>query len=168
MELKGKHANIKDFIMTYTPERQTEICKNPENCYFGDSPTLGMLNNCYGNGAAEAWLVPEIVESCQFFGLREQPDNFQLEKLVRIIVANYGYLKVDELQLFFFYFCSSRYYHFYNTFDPSIILQSIQEFLRERAHAYDEQEKRERDQERDQWRKNAVTYEEYLKIKNKM
>lgn len=127
-----------------------------------------MLNSCYGRGAAEAWLVPEVVDACLFYGLREQPDSWQVEKLVRIIAANYGYLKVDEMQLFFFNFCSARYRHFYNTFDPSIIILSLRDFLRDRNRAYEEREQREREREREEWRKNAISREEYLKWKEEM
>lgn len=126
---------------------------------------MATLTSCYGRGAAEAWLVPEIIDACLFFGLKEQPDTYQLEKLARIIVTNFGYLNVDEVQLFFFYFCSARYRHFYNTFDPSIIILSLRDFLRDRGHAYEEREQREREREREEWKKNAITHEEYLRRK---
>jgi hypothetical protein len=97
-----------------------------------------MLNTCYGRRAAEAWLVPEIIDACLFCGLKEQPETYQLEKLAQIIVVNFGYLSVDELLLFFFYFCSARYRHFYNTFDPSIIILSLRDFLCDRNRAFEE------------------------------
>ena len=101
--LQKNYPSINEFLVAYSPDRQTEICYAPEACYFGDSPTLATLTSCYGRGAAEAWLVPEIIDACLFFGLKEQPDTYQLEKLARIIVTNFGYLNVDEVQLFFFY-----------------------------------------------------------------
>lgn len=75
-------------------------------------------------------------------GVREMPDINQIEKLVKIIVVQYGYLKVDELQLFFFYFCAAKYRHFYNYFDPSIIILSLRDFLNDRSRAYEEHERR--------------------------
>ena len=89
------------------------------------------------------------------------PDFNQTEKLVKIIAQQYGYLKVDELQLFFFNFCSAKYRHFYNTFDPSIIILSLRDFLNDRNRAYDEREQRERERQYVEWKKNAITYEEY-------
>lgn len=163
--LQKNYPSINEFLVAYSPDRQTEICYAPEACYFGDSPTLATLTSCYGRGAAEAWLVPEIIDACLFFGLKEQPDTYQLEKLARIIVTYFGYLNVDEVQLFFFYFCSARYRHFYNTFDPSIIILSLRDFLRDRGHAYEEREQREREREREEWKKNAITHEEYLRRK---
>ena len=152
-------------MVAVNPDRQLKICEQPETCYFGNSPTLASLNVIYGRGTAEAWLVPEITDTCLFFGLKEQPDSYQLEKLARIIVANFGCLNVDEVQLFFFYFCSARYRHFYNTFDPSIIILSLRDFLRDRHRAYEEREQREREREREEWKKNAITHEEYLRRK---
>ena len=154
-------------MVAHNPDRQLEICHKPERYFFGNSPSLAMVNTCYGKGAAEGWLVPEIVDACQFCGLKEQPDNYQLEKLVRIIATNYDYLTVDETQLFFFRFCSSNYLHFYNTFDPFIIIRNLQMFLRERYRAYEEFEEREKEREREMWKKNAITYEEYLSLKEK-
>ena len=108
------------------------------------------------------WLSAEVQEACLFMGIKEMPDINQTEKLVKIISLQYGYLKVDELQLFFFNFCSAKYRHFYNTFDPSIIILSLRDFLCDRNRAYDKREQREREREREEWKKNAMTHDEYL------
>jgi hypothetical protein len=149
-----------------TPDRQLEVCQRPEECYFGNLPSLAMLNSCYGSGSAEAWLLPEIVEACMFCGLKVQPEEWQLLKLVRIIVALFGFLKVDEIQLFFFRFCSGRYMRFHNSFDPSVIIRSLRVFLNERNRAHEEKEMREHERELEERQKNAVTYEEYLRLYN--
>ena len=164
-KVKDRFPTIEDFMVAVNPDRQLKICEQPETCYFGNSPTLASLNDIYGRGAAEAWLLPEVQEACLFMGIKEMPDNYQSAKLVRIIVQQYGYLNVDEVQLFFFYFCSARYRHFYNTFDPSIIILSLRDFLRDRSRAYEEREQREREREREEWKKNAITHEEYLRLK---
>ena len=164
-KVKDRFPTIEDFMVAVNPDRQLKICEQPETCYFGNSPTLASLNVIYGRGAAEAWLLPEVQEACLFMGIKEMPDNYQAAKLVRIIAQQYGYLNVDEVQLFFFYFCSARYRHFYNTFDPSIIILSLRDFLRDRSRAYEEREQREREREREEWEKNAITHEEYLRLK---
>ena len=149
-------------MVAANPDRQLQISEHPEECYFGQSPTLASLNVIYGRGAAEAWLLPEVQEVCLFMGIKEMPDNYQATKLVKIIVQQFGYLKVDEVQLFFFNFCSSRYRHFYNTFDPSVIILSLHDFLHDRNRAYEEREEREREREREEWKKHAMTHDEYL------
>ena len=129
MKIKNKYPTLKEFLLAINPERQLQICNDPENCYFGNSPTL------------------------------------TTEKLVKIIALQYGYLKVDELQLFFFNFCSAKYRHFYSVFDPSIIILSLRDFLSDRSRAYEKREQRERDRAREEWKKNAITYEEYKRRK---
>ena len=111
------------------------------------------------------WLSAEVQEACLYMGIKEMPDINQTEKLVKIITLQYGYLKVDELQLFFFNFCSAKYRHFYGTFDPSIIILSLRDFLNDRSRAYEEREQRERERQSEEWKKNAITYEEYQRRK---
>lgn len=111
-------------------------------------------------GSWDNWRLPIL-------WTKRTPDTYQLEKLAQIIVVNFGYLSVDELQLFFFYFCSARYRHFYNTFDPSIVILSLRDFLRDRNRAFEEREQREREREREEWKKNAITHEEYLRRKER-
>lgn len=165
MAVKNKYSTGKDFLIAINPARQLQVGINPGECYFGNSPTLASLNKLYGKGTAEVWLSTEVQDACLFMGVKEMPDINQTEKLVKIIVLQYGYLKVDELQLFFFYFCSAKYRHFFSTFDPSIIILSLQDFLRDRSRAYDEREQRERDRQYEEWKKNAITYEEYQRRK---
>ena len=50
------YPTIKDFMKEYNPNRQTIIASEPEKCFFGNSPTLAILNNVYGNNAAAALL----------------------------------------------------------------------------------------------------------------
>ena len=87
-------------MVAVNPDRQLQISEHPEECYFGQSPTLASLNIIYGHGAAEAWLLPEVQDACLFMGVKEMPDNYQAEKLVKIIAQQFGFLKVDEVQLF--------------------------------------------------------------------
>ena len=165
MKIKNKYPTVQEFLVAINPDRQLQICSNPEDCYFGNSPTLTSLNKLYGQGAAEVWLAAEVQEACLFMGIKEMPDINQTEKLVKIIALQYGYLKVDELQLFFFNFCSAKYRHFYSVFDPSIIILSLRDFLSDRSRAYEKREQRERDRAREEWKKNAITYEEYKRRK---
>ncbi|MBP5392305.1 MAG: hypothetical protein J6Y59_00630 [Bacteroidaceae bacterium] len=160
--MKDRFPSIAEFMVAVNPDRQLQISEHPEECYFGQSPTLASLDIIYGRGAAEAWLLPEVQDACLFMGIREMPDNYQAAKLVKIIAQQYGYLKVDEVQLFFFYFCSARYRHFYNTFDPSVIILSLRDFLHDRNRACEEREQREREREHEEWKKNAITHDEYL------
>ena len=90
MAVKKAYPTAPDFILAINPSRQLQICSDPEKCLFGKSPKLESLNTIYGQGTAEAWLVPEVVDVCQFCGLKEMPDNYQLDKLVRFRFLEIG------------------------------------------------------------------------------
>lgn len=88
-----------------------------------------------------------------------------INKDCKIISYHYHWLKVDELQLFFFRFCASCYKQFYSYYNPQIILQSLQDFIRERTAAYQRKENEERWKQYEIAQRNAITYEEYERIK---
>lgn len=160
-----RYPTLREFLQANNPDCQLKVCDNVDECFFGDSPSLALLNTTYGTTAAAAWLVPEITEASVFCGLKENPNQAQLDKLARIIVTNYWYLTVDELLLFFFHFCSARYRHFYSYFAPSVIIHSLQDFLLERSRAYNDREQKMQELKREQSRKEAITYEEYIRMK---
>lgn len=89
----------------------------------------------------------------------------QIRELAIIINHNYYWLKVDELLLFFFHFKSKKYKCFYSYFDPMVILDSLNIFLAERSRAYERREHEEREKQAELDRRNAISYEEYLRRK---
>lgn len=123
-ELRRLYPTIKDFMLANSPDRQLEVCNNSDKCHFGNSPTLSQLNVCYGDAAAEAWLVPQLYELGDFEGLKGQADRHQLAKTAKIIATEFYYLKTDELLLFFYRFCAGRYGQFYSYFTPSVIIRN--------------------------------------------
>ena len=166
--LKRIHPTIKDFMLVNSSDRQTEVCANPYGCHFGGSPTLSQLNACYGVTAAEAWLVPQLYELGNFEGLKGQADRHQLAKTAKIIATEFHYLKTDELLLFFYRFCTGRYGQFYSYFTPSVIIRGLRSFLDERTTAFNRHEQELRERAWEEARRNAVTYEEYLRNKERL
>ena len=143
MAVKKAYPTAPDFILAINPSRQLQVCTDPEKCLFGNSPKLESLNKIYGQGTAEAWLVPEVVDACQFCGLKEMPDNYQLEKLVTIIAEKYKYL-----------------------IDPFVIIRSLELFIKDINDAIykrEEREKKEREErEHQEWLKSRGKAIEYL------
>ena len=94
------------FLVKNSPDRQHIVCKNENQCFFGDSPTLSQLGRDYGSGFPKAWLVPQISNVSDYCGLKQVASEEQIRELAIIINHNYYWLKVDELLLFFFHFKS--------------------------------------------------------------
>lgn len=153
------------FLVKNSPDRQHIVCKNENQCFFGDSPTLSQLGRDYGSGFPKAWLVPQISNVSDYCGLKQVASEEQIRELAIIINHNYYWLKVDELLLFFFHFKSKKYKCFYSYFDPMVILDSLNIFLAERSRAYERREHEEREKQAELDRRNAISYEEYLRRK---
>lgn len=166
-ELRRLYPTIKDFMLANSPDCQMEVCNNPDKCHFGSSPTLSQLNACYGETAAEAWLVPQLYELGDFEGLKGQADRHQLAKTAKIIATEFYYLKTDELLLFFYRFSAGRYGQFYSYFTPSVIIRGLRDFLKERAMAFEQYEQAVRERTWQEAKRKAVTYEEYIANRQK-
>ena len=67
----------------------------------------------------------------------------------------------------FYRFSTGRYGRFYSYFTPSVIIHGLRSFLDERATAFNKREQERRERAWEEARRNAVTYEEYLKNKGR-
>ncbi|MBQ8969224.1 MAG: hypothetical protein IJ064_05790 [Bacteroidaceae bacterium] len=155
----GKRDN---FLITFNPDMQRDICTNPEVCFFGGAPTLGLLNTTYGGNTAAMWLVPQLYNLSEYCGCKDKLEGNPLKECATVIAAEFSYLSVTELMLFFFRFKSGKYGRFYGSIDPLVITTSLREFLKERSIAIDRHEQEERERLREEEaRKPKLTWEEY-------
>lgn len=164
-EIQSQHTTLEEFLLQKNPSRQLPLNRSPDSCYFGNSPTLSMLKLAYGSTAAEIWLVPQLTSVSNYCGLKEKVTEEQLFELATIIATNYHWLKTDELMLFFARFKATEYERFFSYFDPQVILASLKQFLCERNRAFEKREQEIRMRRMEEDRKKAITYEQYLKLK---
>lgn len=161
-----RYGTKEQFLLTFNPSKQGEFVQARERCFFGTAPTLGELKASYDAGMPKAWLVPQLFDISEFCGCRDKISNAQLEQLAEMLTLQYHYLKVTEWMMFFYQFKGGKYGKFYGAVDPMVITTAVPLFLQERARAIDEREDAQRKAEREQWAKEAITYEEYLRLKN--
>lgn len=140
--LSNTYGTKEQFLRDYNPDVQMQICTDSEVCFFGAFPTLAKLKG-YGTNTPVAWLLPQLFNLSEFCGCKDKLQPNQIKECAMLITANYYYLKVSELMLFFFRFKSGRYGRFYGSVDPLIIMQALKDFVKERNIAIDrhEQEK---------------------------
>lgn len=155
-----------EILKVFTPDLQGTLCKNSEECLFGDYPTLAGLNKKYGNDSATAWLIPQITDCVAFTNNRGVLDDGQTESLASLIASEYYYLKVSELMLFFRRFKLGRYRQIYGNFSPMAITLSIREFLLERNNACFKHEAEMEAKNQEKGMMGTITYKEYLKLKH--
>lgn len=150
--------------MTYSVSQQTEICKDKDNCFFGNAPTLGKLNREFDKEAATAWLIPQITELAIYSNSQKEMNDYLVEECANIIASEYYYLKLTELMLFFHNFKAGRYGVFYGSVSPLVITVSLQTFLKDRDDAIFHHESKLRLQRDQRDKEKAVSYEEYLRL----
>ena len=132
---------------------------------MGDYPTLIDICNAYGKTFAEQWLYPQIADLSMFTGAKNL-DKEQMEGLASIIAAEYRYLKVTELLLFFYFFKTGRYGRFYGSVDPMIITCALRDFIKERNILIDQYEReKKRLEDESKPKVPTMTREEWLALK---
>lgn len=136
---------------------------------MGTAPTLAEVRKDYGVCVVMDWLKIELNDYQNFVGVKED-NKMALDsvgELCQMIVNRYYYLKLSEFMLFLNKMKYGDYGEVYGTIDPVRILRSLRSFVDDRNTIIDRVEQRRREEENERSRKNAVTYEEYLKMKKK-
>lgn len=141
---------------TYSVKRQTLICRDKKQCYFGNAPTLSDLTKAIDERAATAWLIPLITDLAIYSGHKGLTEN-QINDCADIIAAEFDFLKLTEVMLYFYYFKTGKYGRFYGVVSPLEIIDGLRSFLRDRASAYATRETEIRMREIDIEKKRAIS-----------
>lgn len=165
MTILSKFGNRDQFIQRVNPKTQASFAQKKEKAITGDYPTLMDINNAYGKTFAKQWLYPQIADLSMFTGAKNL-NKEQQESLASIIAAEYRYLKVTELLLFFYFFKTGRYGRFYGSVDPMVITCALRDFIKERNIFLDQYEHELNDMKRElEKSKPTMSYEEWQEYK---
>ena len=129
------HSDLSSFKDVYSPDLQLACARNEERAFFGTAPTLVVINQAYGETAAEQWLVYQLIDLCAYCGAKEKLSVRQLKQLAYIITTEYGHFKASEVLLFLHRFKAGKYGRFYGNIDPLIIMDAMGDFADEREDA---------------------------------
>lgn len=163
ISLMGKYATIMDFLKANSPSMQLQLCRDASSCFFGDSPTLSVVDRTYGERKSIAWLIPQLLDLSLCCGLKEDASREQLEFIATFIATDFHWLKTSELMRFFYRFKARCYERFYSRFDPQAILSNLRTFIQERARAYDARDAELRRQKEAEQKNHCISYEEYCR-----
>lgn len=159
---------IMEFLEKANPNRQVKAAQNLSDSIMGDHPTLADINIAYNDGqcknAAAKWLSVHIGDLSKFTGAKNIDANQQRE-LARIIASAYGYLKVTELLLFFYFFKTGRYGRFYGSVDPMVITCALRDFIKERNIFIEQYEREQNNLQRERNKQGTMSYEQWLEYK---
>lgn len=165
-EITEKYGCLGDFCRTFNPERQVEYCAHKDRCFFGTAPTLAELNMAYSQTAARFWLHFQILDLCRYTNSKRMSDE-QVTELAAIIALRYYYLKTTELMYFFYMMKSGDFGKFYGSVDPMAITDALKQFIRYRNNEYVRKEQEEMSAREASWKKNAITYQQYLELRTR-
>jgi hypothetical protein len=135
---------------------------------MGEAPSLSRISGTFGEPTAEIWLEIQINDLAFFSGVKKAEDSEyikQVEMLAKTILSAFGYLKATELMVFFQKFKSGEYGKFYGIFDNLVVTDALRKFLEYRRAKIDEIQKKEQKAKRDEWAKNAITSEQWERMK---
>jgi hypothetical protein len=169
---KTSEAEVQTILTHYNPDYIVKNCRGLTQaeitnlCLFSPSPTLSDLNATYGKNVPIAWIMAQLFSLSEFCGAKEKMSEDKAEQTAFIIASSHYYLKVTELILFFHQMKAGHYGQFYGCIDPQVIIRAINTFImQDRNPAIDREESRLRLIQREEERKNAVTYEKFLQLK---
>lgn len=165
--IRQRWETRQSLLQTFHVDKQVELTKSPDRCYFTNAPTLWNVNLAYGFGTAQEWLAYQITDLSEFSGARDKITDRQLDQIIQLITDDYGFLNMAEIMLFCRRFKKGSYDKFYGSVDPIAIMKGLNEFVRERNEAYAKRERTQ--QERKEWQDahnpNIMSREEWDIIK---
>lgn len=114
-----------------------------------------------------------LIETLQYLGAFEITSEYQVQKMSERINAVAYWLSMEELDFFFQSFCDGIYGKLYGgrAVNPQDIMQALQTYMRDVQEARGDAENIKRQenerQEAIEAKRNAITYEEYARLKGK-
>jgi len=164
-----RYGEATEFLVTFNKDIQPLVAANPERAYLGTAPTLTIVIHAYNREVLISWLMAQMENLNDFIGIDKKMNINQMEELAGIIAVECHFLKVTEIHLFLHRMKAGRYGQFYGVIDPMRIMGGLSAFMEERGNEmsvyYRRQHNIYMNELREQWAKNAVSREEYERIK---
>ena len=166
--LVNKYGDARKFAETFNPDLQRVCAENLERSFSGDAPSIALLRNTYTDRQVRVWVLAQLENLNQYAGTKNKMNSDQMTMLAEIIITEYFYLKASELLLFFFQFKAGKYGELYGSVDPLRISSALIEFAAYRSDMIFRIEQKQKEEQRlGQHKKNAITRQQYLKLKFK-
>lgn len=160
------------FCLRFNPANQMKLAMAKPNhvtCFQYDYPTLGTVYGAYGEKAVINWLKIQFENLNDYVGAKEKLNLDQLSELSTLIFSDCYFLNISEVFLFFLQLKSGKFCEFFGYIDPVKIMKAKNDFLENRRNElrlHDEALKKAQLIDRmEGWSKNAISYEDYRKLK---
>ena len=155
-----------EFLIKFNPKKQNEYIKHFDRCFVGNALRLSEVAGAYKENTAILWLKIQLFDLAVFTGVKK-PSDEQITMLCETILANYGYLKVTELMVFFSKFKAGQFERFFGNFDAMVITTSLATFIELRKNWIFEAYQRQENEKREKRHENSIPMPDYLQQKIK-
>ena len=171
MEIKEKFGDRDKFLLTFNPSKQSDYFnRGVLKCFSGAAPSLTRTKVTYGLDVAKLWLNIQLTDLSVFTAIQEKPTADQINMISDVIIANFGYLKVTELMVFFLKFKAGEYGKFFGVIDGLVITEALHKFMDFRKQMIEKAERIELERQREErhmhQEQNAISREEYEELKH--
>ena len=156
-------SEIDKFLVENSPARQLDLAQDPDECFFGDYPTLSEVKAQYGSNASVTWLLPQLFNLSEYCGVKDKLHGDVMLECAGIIASEFFYLKTSEIMLFMVRFKAGKYGRFYGKVDPMMITMALRQFCLERNTEYGRKEEEERMERTRKMKEDAISYDEYVR-----
>lgn len=137
---------------------------------MADVPTLVDVKFAFGENTAKRIIAMNAMELAEFTSVKNKPTAWQIDMLSDVILANYYWLKLTELLLFFMQYKAGFYGEFYGSVDPQKITAALVLFKKqrfERIARYEEEIAAQRREEEAAEREGkTITYEQWKQLQH--
>ena len=167
-DMRTRYGNAEKFLNTFNPDMQVATARYAERAYFGTAPSLETVCLGYGEQTAIVWNCIQLENINLFAGVKEKMPVARQRELSRLLMAEYPYLKVTELLLFFHRLKCGRYGRFYGMVDALFITSALVQFMEERRTETKRfLATRMKEDKPEEKTSGGITYQEYLLLKEK-
>lgn len=140
IKLTQRYKSDAELLARFNPDMQVVFCRDIEKCFFGEAPSISLVEQAYGRTAAMSWMEIQLNNLSEFAGCKGKLTTAQIAETAAMIVDGYPHFKLTEFMLFFQRFKRCEYGKFYGAVDPMTILQALTTFGEQRARAIEERE----------------------------
>ena len=147
-EILATYKTGENLLCLFSPDKQTEYCKNEERCFTGHAPSIARVARTFGDSVAESWLSIQLFELAEFSKVRNGMEPADFIELARTIILGYGRFKLTEFMVFFQRFKQDKYDRFFGTFTPGPETRSLIKFNSDRENLLQFYQDKKRQEER--------------------
>lgn len=160
------------FVEAWMPERQNCYLIDEQTAYMGSYPTITDARLAFGENSVKRVILRHGAFLNEFTNVGNKLNPMQLSMLADTITANYYWLKLSELMLFFAKLEGGMYGKFYGAVDNMAIMDALHQFTVERRAkiaTYEQQaEAARREREQEERRGKTINYDQWQQLKKQL